>query len=643
MIDVMIIAYNESLNLPRCLEALKGWTNNVFVVDSGSTDGTQEIARAHGASVVHRAWSGYARQKNWGLTNLPFESDWTLILDADEVITPELRTRLVEIAQRPADSVPENGFFINRMTYFLGRPIRHCGYFPSWNLRFFKRGKARYEDRVVHEHMIIDDPVGYIRLPMIHEDRRGLEHYVAKHNRYSTLEAKALYSEIQGLQTAPAAKLPRETNTRRWLKRNVLPHVPMPWLWRFLYMYVLKFGVLDGQAGLEFCKFISMYDYLVVLKLRSLRRMAKVDSEYQLEAGMDASAIEEQQFAPASTIPLIANGVKRDETIVTSRVAVAEPVAVTVVDAPRREAAAATAKPAMTSTEAPISQNLEFATKSSSNLKVSILILTLNEESNLGGCLESVKDFDDIVVFDSFSKDRTVEIARERGARVVQRTFDNWSSHQNWAMENIKFAHDWVFYLDADERMTDALKQELLQIASNASESKVAFYCGRKNYFMGRWIKRSMPPGLIMRFFRPQHIRFERLVNPTPVITGEHGYLSNYFIHYNFSKGLSEWIEKHNNYSRMEAMEGLKLLRGELGEQPSLWSKDKALRRKAMKNLSFRMPFRPALKFAYMYFVRLGIFDGLAGLTYCTLQAFYEYMIVVKMRELRRREKGLPI
>jgi glycosyltransferase involved in cell wall biosynthesis len=668
MIDVMIIAYNESLNLPRCLAALQGWTNNVFVVDSGSTDGTQEIARSHGATVVHHAWSGYARQKNWGLNNLPLQAPWTLILDADEVITPEVREKLVEIAAKPVDTVRENGFFINRMTYFLGRPIRHCGYYPSWNLRFFKRGKARYEDRVVHEHMIIDDPVGYIQTPMLHDDRRGLEHYVAKHNRYSTLEAKALYSEMQGEQMTPAAKLPRETNTRRWLKRNVLPHVPMPWLWRFLYMYVFRLGALDGQAGLEFCKFISMYDYLVVLKLRSLRRMARVDSNYMLEAGMEPGAIEESMLGSMSRMPepIRPNGLKPSEPVVIRRQSVealADPAPVTTALAPALLPATArmsthdgelsgvdllqsgpnTALESVAESQTEPQAIARGGTSRPDGLDVSILILTLNEESNLAGCLESVKDFDDIVVFDSYSKDRTVDIAKQREVRVVQRKFDNWSAHQNWAMENIKFRHKWVFYLDADERMTKELREELHSIANRTDESRVAFYCGRRNYFMGRWIKRSMPPGLIMRFFRPESIRFERLVNPTPVIHGEHGYLENYFNHYNFSKGVSEWIEKHNNYSRMEAVEGLKLLRGELGEQPSLLSRDRAMRRKAMKNLSFRMPFRPFVKFAYMYFIRLGILDGFAGLTYCTLQAFYEYMIVVKMRELQRRERGLPV
>jgi glycosyltransferase involved in cell wall biosynthesis len=143
MIDVMIITYNESLNLPHCLKALKGWTNKIFVIDSGSTDNTPAIAREHGAEFVHHDWPGYARQKNWGLANLPFESPWILIVDADEIITPELRASLEAIAARPVNDVKENGFFINRLTYFMDRPIRHCGYFPSWNLRFLKRGKGR--------------------------------------------------------------------------------------------------------------------------------------------------------------------------------------------------------------------------------------------------------------------------------------------------------------------------------------------------------------------------------------------------------------------------------------------------------------------------------------------------------------------
>ena len=276
MIDVMIITFNESLNLPHCLSALQGWTNKVFVIDSGSTDDTQDIAKEYGAEVVHHDWPGYAKQKNWGLDTLPFESDWILIVDADEVITRSVQKRLLEIASQPTNSIPENGFFINRITYFMGRAIHHCGYFPSWNLRFFKRGAGRYEDREVHEHVIIQDPVGHVRAPMIHDDRRGLEHYIAKHNRYSTLEARSLFQEINNPPTSEQkANLTRQSRVRRWLKRNIMPIAPFPGLWRFTYMYILRLGILDGRPGLEFCKFISMYDSLVALKLRELKRQAR--------------------------------------------------------------------------------------------------------------------------------------------------------------------------------------------------------------------------------------------------------------------------------------------------------------------------------------------------------------------------------
>jgi glycosyltransferase involved in cell wall biosynthesis len=275
-------------------------------------------------------------------------------------------------------------------------------------------------------------------------------------------------------------------------------------------------------------------------------------------------------------------------------------------------------------------------------MTISILILTLNEEQNLRACLESVRWSDDVVVLDSFSSDGTVEIAKAFGARVIQRKFDNWAAHQNWAMENIEFKHPWVFYLDADERMTEELRSEIAAIAANPSEPRVAFFCGRKNFFMGKWIRHAMPPGMIMRFFQPRRIRFERLVNPTPIVDGPHGYLTNYFLHYNFSKGLTEWFDKHNRYSQMEALEGIKLLKKEAGPQPSVFSRDPFLRRKALKNLSFRMPFRPLLKFIYLYVFKLGFMDGYAGWVYCRLQAMYEYMIVLKMKELQRQGTGLP-
>lgn len=269
-IDVLIIAHNEALNLGHCLESLQGWVRKIHVIDSGSTDGTQELAQSMGAEVVHHDWEGYARQRNWALQHLDFSAPWTLVLDADESITPKLREELISIAEQSSEKVTENGYYINRLTWFIGKPIRHCGYFPSYHLRFFKSGLGRYEEREVHEHVELNGPIGRIDTPMLHDDRRGLEHYVAKHNRYSTLEARALARELAEPVKESSALEPA-ARRRRWAKRNILPRVPSPGLLRFLYMYVFRMGFLDGSAGFHFCRFIGSYDDFVAMKLRAIR------------------------------------------------------------------------------------------------------------------------------------------------------------------------------------------------------------------------------------------------------------------------------------------------------------------------------------------------------------------------------------
>jgi putative colanic acid biosynthesis acetyltransferase WcaF len=271
-VDVFIQTFNEEINLPHTLATVMGWANRVFVVDSGSTDRTREIAREHGAEVFEHAWEGYARQKNWALANLPFESPWTLILDADEALTPELKREIDQIITKNLDEVRESGFYLNRVFIFMGKEIWHCGYFPSWNLRLFKRGSAKYEDRLVHEHMIVNGPTEYLKHWMIHEDRRGLEHFFAKHNRYSTLEAREF---VETPEPWPGLRrfLTDRTARRRFGKSRMLPLLPVPWIWRLLYMYVIRLGFLDGYAGWMLCNFIGNYEFLVQAKLRELKRL----------------------------------------------------------------------------------------------------------------------------------------------------------------------------------------------------------------------------------------------------------------------------------------------------------------------------------------------------------------------------------
>lgn len=274
-------------------------------------------------------------------------------------------------------------------------------------------------------------------------------------------------------------------------------------------------------------------------------------------------------------------------------------------------------------------------------MSVSIFIQTLNEEDNLPRCLESVSFSDDIVVLDSFSTDRTEEIALTAGARFFRRKYDGRAANQNWAVENILFKYPWVYYSDADEVVPPELRDEILQVVADPNREEVVFRLRYKNMFMGRWNKHSsMYPTWVPRLFRPEHIRWDRGANPVPFISGKAGQLKGHFLHYSFNKGMAAWFEKHNKYSNFEALETIKELRKGTFRWKDLVGGSAADRRQTLKKLSFRLPARPLVKFIYMYFARGGCLDGAPGLHYCLLQSVYEYMITIKVREMRLRELG---
>jgi len=272
-IEVIIPVKNEEINLPFALASVQEWADRVWVIDSESTDKTCEIAKDAGAELVVKPWLGYAKQKNWALDTLDLKADWIFFLDADEAILPELRDELLAIASKDVDKVNESAFNINRYFIFLGKRIRHCGYYPSWNVRFFKRGKAEYEEREVHEHMVVDGKTSYLKGHMEHYDRRGLELYMAKHNHYSTLEAIEILQQTATKDETIDAKLfGSAQQRRRWIKRHIYPRLPARWLFRFFWMYLLRLGFLDGINGLRFCLFISSYELLISLKTVELQQ-----------------------------------------------------------------------------------------------------------------------------------------------------------------------------------------------------------------------------------------------------------------------------------------------------------------------------------------------------------------------------------
>jgi glycosyltransferase involved in cell wall biosynthesis len=268
-------------------------------------------------------------------------------------------------------------------------------------------------------------------------------------------------------------------------------------------------------------------------------------------------------------------------------------------------------------------------------VSISIVILTKNEQKDLPQCLDSVSWSDDVVVYDSFSTDGTLRIAESFGARVVQRHFDNWAAHQNWGLQNIQFKNHWVFYIDADERMTRELIESVRRAADNPGEL-VAFRVQRRDFLMGTWLKHVQTSPLYLRLFRPEKIRYERLVNPVSIADGPIGSVSGYLDHFPFGKGMSHWLDRHNSYSTLEARQIM-----ENRDRQASFSLLKAFsardfheRRFHQKELFYRIPLRPLVKFLILYIVKRGFLDGRAGLRYALLQAIYEYMIVLKVREL---------
>jgi glycosyltransferase involved in cell wall biosynthesis len=268
---------------------------------------------------------------------------------------------------------------------------------------------------------------------------------------------------------------------------------------------------------------------------------------------------------------------------------------------------------------------------------ISVLILTRNEQHDLPACLASVSWSDDIHVFDSQSTDSTVEIAKAAGAQVHTRPFDDYATHRNAALTTIQFKYPWVFLPDADERPTPELSREMQQIVLAASPETAAFRVRRRDFLFGTWLKHAQISPYYIRLVRPKRARYTRAINEVLEVDGTVADLSYPLDHYPFSKGIARWVEKHNLYSTMEAE---LIVRNQGLQNPSLKTAlrdpDFHTRRLHQKAIFYRLPGRPLLKWLYMVFVRGAILDGTAGLTYATLQSFYEYLIVLKTKELRR-------
>ncbi len=280
-VSVLIPAKNEELNLPACLESV-AVADEIFIVDSQSEDRSLEIATEYGAKVVQFYFNGsWPKKKNWSLENLPFRNDWVLIVDCDERITPKLWAEIATVINNPE----YQGYYLNRKVFFLGKWIRFGGKYPDWNLRLFKHKYGRYEnlstedipntgDNEVHEHVILQGKVGYLKEDMLHIDFRDIYEWLARHNRYSNWEARVYYNILTGKdeQGTIGANLFGDAVQRKRFLKKIWVRLPFKPLLRFILFYFIRLGFLDGKAGYIYGRLLSQYEYQIGVKLYELQK-----------------------------------------------------------------------------------------------------------------------------------------------------------------------------------------------------------------------------------------------------------------------------------------------------------------------------------------------------------------------------------
>ncbi len=269
-VSVLIPTLNERSNLGDCLDSVS-WSDDVVVVDSESSDGTAELARQKDARVVPFRWNGkLPKKKSWALSNIDWRHDWILILDADERVSRELALEL----GKASEDGDIDGYLIKRRLFFMDRWIRHCGFYPGWSLRLFRRSQGRYEklvegdtasgDNEVHEHVVLKDDPGRLEHDLLHYAYPDISGWVEKHNRYSNWEARVELGRLASLGPD------NHRSIRRWL-RGMSRRLPFRPSLRFLYSYVVMGGFLDGRPGYVLCRLLATYELLSVLKVEELR------------------------------------------------------------------------------------------------------------------------------------------------------------------------------------------------------------------------------------------------------------------------------------------------------------------------------------------------------------------------------------
>lgn len=271
------------------------------------------------------------------------------------------------------------------------------------------------------------------------------------------------------------------------------------------------------------------------------------------------------------------------------------------------------------------------------SVPVSVVILTKNEEADLPACLNGLASCSDVHVVDSGSSDRTVELAKARGAKCYVNSFKSFGDQRNWSLDNCETQNEWVLFIDADEIVTTEFLEEIARVVRDSDDSIAGYYCCWKTMLFGCWLKYSDSfPRWQLRLVRLGRVRFVDFGHGQKEgeCRGALGYIESPYLHYSFSKGWSYWFDKHNRYASLEAAERLL---GEI-EWREVFGKHTSLRNRSLKLLLSRVPGWPVGRFIHSYFISFGFLDGRAGFHFAVLMGIYEYMIKLKINELRQKK-----
>ncbi|HNX90332.1 MAG TPA: glycosyltransferase family 2 protein [Candidatus Omnitrophota bacterium] len=517
-LSVVIITKNEEKRIKDCIESVK-WAAEIIVLDDFSRDRTVDIAKELGAKVYQKQWTNEGAHRNYAYSLAT--NDWILSLDADERVTPELKEEIVSTLQNGTDC---NGFAIPRKNFIGTYWLQYGGWYPSAQLRLFRRGEFKYEEVDVHPRAFMKDPRGNLKNPMLHYSYRDLEDFVAKTDNMTSREC-AKWIETK-------AEMPFGRALRRSLDR-------------FFRAYGRKQGKKDGMYGYIVAILGGFYQFLSYAKYWERKLGAAYPYDNKLKEPFEKIGAKD-------------------------------------CDKERK--------------------------------KLSVVILTKNEEDKIAHCLATLTWADEVVLVDGFSTDLTAEIAEKFGAKVVPHKFEgDFGLERNIGIENS--SGDWVLQLDADEMMTAGFKKRILSILKK-DEGYVAYKFIRKNSFLGRFMRYGGWYHYSHHFFKKGFAHYDGRVHHQLIVDGKLGVIKDELEHYPF-QSIAQLVSRQNRYTTIEARE-LMELRGTVSD----------------KEFAYNIKTKPLKLFWKFYVKKQGFREGMHGFIFSVLFAWVHFIKWAKYWEM---------